>query len=411
MKKILFYSLIIILPLGLRAADVYIPLEPLPCIAGSTSNCGTGASGGGINIEDYIGYMFKFAIAISAFLAVVMIVWGGFEIMLSEAVQGKMDGKEKVYNAITGLLMVLSSYLILYTIDPRLVQINVKLPDIKIGKGLELGTLEEISASSTSNLSKRLNNLNTLDSKKIAEIDKTVLSKQDALREIQDQIENATYLNLTPDEVESLYVDAQILKDEIKAEKTKRVVTVTKSDATSQYGKLVELLSNPVKNTSEITGDIRLEDIYDENVANLKQAMDGNFERAIKLAEKTGDVEALKEIRGQQKFFYDQLELDMAAQKTISYHDQAALEKNIAYLEKNSQLSVEQLSDIGIDKAVYDQIQEDRINRLSVPLHNIKVGDAELKLSKVGDSWDKLNEAQLLQLKIDKAIYDEVLAK
>jgi hypothetical protein len=73
--------------------------------------------------------MYNLLVALGAVAAVVMITWGGFEYMTSDAVQGKSDGLKKVQNAIYGLLLILSSYLILRTIDPRFVVIPSSLVD------------------------------------------------------------------------------------------------------------------------------------------------------------------------------------------------------------------------------------------------------------------------------------------
>ncbi len=126
--------LLVLIP-SISKADTYKLIEPLPCIDG-TANCTPGSTTGSttqsIDLGTYINYIFKFSIALAAFLAVVMIIWGGFQYMISEAVSGKLEGKGKIWNAITGLIMILSSYLILRTIDPRLVQIYSEIPPIGI---------------------------------------------------------------------------------------------------------------------------------------------------------------------------------------------------------------------------------------------------------------------------------------
>ncbi|MDQ5893036.1 MAG: hypothetical protein QG640_46 [Patescibacteria group bacterium] len=136
MKKILLLILITlsITPL-VSGAQEYTLLEPLPCIEGtSTDNtCKDGVTKT-INLDDYIGYVFKFSIALAAFLAVVMIIWGGVEYMTSETPFGKGNGRERIENAVIGLVMVLASYLILATIDPRLVEIKTSIDPIVINK-------------------------------------------------------------------------------------------------------------------------------------------------------------------------------------------------------------------------------------------------------------------------------------
>ena len=71
-------------------------------------------------LSGFLSQAFSFGLAIAAALAVVMIVWGGVEIMLSESVFNKDDGKKKIQNAIYGLLLALFSWLILYTINPSI---------------------------------------------------------------------------------------------------------------------------------------------------------------------------------------------------------------------------------------------------------------------------------------------------
>ncbi len=133
MKKIITYIIILcaLLPLHTHAQK-YTLLEPLPCIPDAGVTCTEGQTIKEIDIVGFVGYVFKFSIALSAFLAELMIMWGGFEYMTSETPFGKSDGKDRITNAIVGLLGILSSYLILATIDPRLVEIYTDIPTIKI---------------------------------------------------------------------------------------------------------------------------------------------------------------------------------------------------------------------------------------------------------------------------------------
>lgn len=73
----------------------------------------------------FLAQAFQFGLAIAAALAVIMIVWGGVEVMLSESLFKKEDGKKKVWDAVWGLLLALVSWLILYTINPDI--LNFKL--------------------------------------------------------------------------------------------------------------------------------------------------------------------------------------------------------------------------------------------------------------------------------------------
>ncbi|MEI6190912.1 MAG: hypothetical protein WCP24_00915 [bacterium] len=99
-------------------ALTYVPLEGKTFV-GFTPTPGANQLG------QFLSQAFQFGLAIAAALAVIMIVWGGVEIMLSESVFAKDDGKKKIKDAIYGLLLALVSWLILYTINPNI--LNFKL--------------------------------------------------------------------------------------------------------------------------------------------------------------------------------------------------------------------------------------------------------------------------------------------
>lgn len=138
MKKILFYILILGFVLGgsarVQADTSYTLLEPLPCIPGTGQNCTntntTISTITQVNIDQYINYVIKLALAIAVFLATVEIIWGGFEWMVSAVPYVKVEGKKRIADAVFGLLAVLGSWLVLRTIDPRLVLVDTKLPVI-----------------------------------------------------------------------------------------------------------------------------------------------------------------------------------------------------------------------------------------------------------------------------------------
>ena len=77
------------------------------------------------SLGGFLSQAFQFGLAIAAALAVVMIVWGGVEYMLSESFTKKDDGKKKIWDAIWGLGLALVSWLILYIINPDI--LNFKL--------------------------------------------------------------------------------------------------------------------------------------------------------------------------------------------------------------------------------------------------------------------------------------------
>ena len=125
----------ILIPSGLSIVSAqttsYTPLAPLPDVTSSGLSLATT-----VNFKTYVSYTFNLLIALGAVAAVFMITWGGFDYMTTDAVQGKTEGLSKIQNAIYGLLLILSSWLILRTIDPRFVYISATLvPPLKVTQG------------------------------------------------------------------------------------------------------------------------------------------------------------------------------------------------------------------------------------------------------------------------------------
>lgn len=96
----------------------YTPLVALPGVTESGTNQIS-------NLSTYIVGMFQLLIGVAAALAVVMIVIGGIEYMSTDAIGGKSDGKKKIENALWGLALAISSYLILNTIDPSFLNSDI----------------------------------------------------------------------------------------------------------------------------------------------------------------------------------------------------------------------------------------------------------------------------------------------
>jgi len=97
------------------AQSCYTPLEP-NAFAGFNTTSPTGNS-----LADFLGNVFSFGIAAAVVLALIMIIWGGIEYMTTDSWQNKDDGKKRIQDALLGLGLALISYLILFTINPCLV--------------------------------------------------------------------------------------------------------------------------------------------------------------------------------------------------------------------------------------------------------------------------------------------------
>ncbi len=80
-----------------------------------------------VNPVQVVTNIYGVSIGIAAILAVAMIVWAGVEYATVESLGGKSDAKDRWHGALIGLVLLLSSYIILKTINVDLVNINLDL--------------------------------------------------------------------------------------------------------------------------------------------------------------------------------------------------------------------------------------------------------------------------------------------
>jgi hypothetical protein len=73
------------------------------------------------DLTSFLGQIFNFGIAIAVALALVMIIWGGILKMTTDSWNKQDEAKSKITNALYGLGIALISWLLLYTINPALV--------------------------------------------------------------------------------------------------------------------------------------------------------------------------------------------------------------------------------------------------------------------------------------------------
>ena len=84
-------------------------------------------------VSTFSGYLkgaIPFILSMAAVFAVVQIVIGGFQYALSEAMGSKQDARDRMTQAIIGLVLGLASFLILNTINPDLVNLGIGIKPI-----------------------------------------------------------------------------------------------------------------------------------------------------------------------------------------------------------------------------------------------------------------------------------------
>jgi len=119
MKKVLFIILLLLfIPVFLLATgtEVNYPSVPHAPTPSATTT-----------FAQYVKYLFNLAIRVMGIIALGVLVWGGFLYLTSGGdVNQKEQAKEKISGAFLGLLVFLFSYLILYTINPKLLELSLQ---------------------------------------------------------------------------------------------------------------------------------------------------------------------------------------------------------------------------------------------------------------------------------------------
>jgi len=90
-----------------------------------------------VTMFEYLSRIYKVFFITCGILATLILIWGGFQYMTSEIPGMKGKGIAQMQNAIWGLLLAVFSYLILYTINPALLNVNFELrpiPGIDAGR-------------------------------------------------------------------------------------------------------------------------------------------------------------------------------------------------------------------------------------------------------------------------------------
>lgn len=105
-----------------------VPLLVLGAASAGTSPASQGEQQGG-SFFSWIGFFYSFLLSVAAILAVFMLVLAGVE-MMTAVEKWRTDAKQRIWNALLGLLLAALSFVILKTIDPQF--LNLKLNPVEV---------------------------------------------------------------------------------------------------------------------------------------------------------------------------------------------------------------------------------------------------------------------------------------
>lgn len=116
-KKIILaiYTFMLLAPYSLLAeTHTFVPLQEIPNLTDKTNDPAA-----------FFSSIFTLGITIAAFLAVIMIMIGGLQYMSTDKISGKEDGKDRITQAILGIILILLSVIILEIINPDILKFSL----------------------------------------------------------------------------------------------------------------------------------------------------------------------------------------------------------------------------------------------------------------------------------------------
>lgn len=111
----------------------FVPLAAIPGLTDTQSSVNAGS------LAKFFNNLYKYLIGLAAVLAVIQVIRGGLEYATQDSVSSKDVGKQHIQQALFGLVLVLSPYLIFSIINPSILDLSLNLPTLKLAGGTSGG--------------------------------------------------------------------------------------------------------------------------------------------------------------------------------------------------------------------------------------------------------------------------------
>lgn len=334
-KIVVFVLILLSISSNVYAQTGYTLLEPLPCIPGGGVECEAGTQITSPNFETYVQYIFNLAIALAAVASVFMIVWGGFQYMSTDSFSGKSEGLKKVQNAVYGLLLILCSYLILKTIDPRLVELPSTLVaplDLKCPTNKNIQSSDPLCKGSASNFfdqlvidaqkyQLRISTLGETNIQARQEVDR-LAAERNKLEDDLDFLYNAGYGDSDPEVKLIKSKLASNANDSVKASSLIPISAVTidmvgtLKQTTDELGKEMESFSWYTKNTTEVE---RLSAVIEANRTRVNAMRDSGNKALLERGLAIDTAGGINDTANYAEIVLDLMKSDIVVGKTIVY--------------------------------------------------------------------------------------------
>jgi len=94
--------------------DSYVPLAGIP-----------GVDSNNLTLVSYLNALYILSISIGALFGVIKLAYAGVKYAMSDIVTDKESAKKDIYGVLFGLAILLTTYVVLYTINPNLTNLNI----------------------------------------------------------------------------------------------------------------------------------------------------------------------------------------------------------------------------------------------------------------------------------------------
>ena len=261
----------------------YTVLAPLPCIESpATENnpgvkCpnGNGALQPTVNFQNYVQYTVNLLIGLSAVVAVVMIIWNGIEYMYSASFSNKNMSLQKAKDAVVGLVLIFTSYIILRTIDPRLVQIpNSLVPQIEVVSYLDNDAIGLLTNTVLNDI-ERTKIKGQEIAKAQSELVNQVAAKQEEFLDLKDKILEIDALDPEATDPELQKRRKELIVQQLKIQEETKLLTIKREieSAKNAFNGLIRSsLSDAIANIEmDVPTQIQQMNINKDNVEKIRK--------------------------------------------------------------------------------------------------------------------------------------------
>ncbi len=134
MKKLMLFSSLGLAFFALAPevlAQGFTALAPIPGLTDQSATSVVNSTG----FANFFNNLYKYCIGLAAALAVIEIIWGGLEISTQDSISQQSKGRERITQAILGLVLVLSPVLVFSIINPSILNLSIGIKPLNTISG------------------------------------------------------------------------------------------------------------------------------------------------------------------------------------------------------------------------------------------------------------------------------------